>query len=193
MRKRYIVPGLLALSVVAAGVGVTREKSQEVQRINAGIGHAGNMGYESVVLNPLVEEQDGELPDAVKEYYRTLHEDAGFVEYYDNVQVYTKRGKLPESYIVFVTYEMKIPDIYTKVPGLGTLYVTKDKDTFRIEKDGHGPEILQCVQMLSAHDDVQGLLRDVNSRYEQAVREDALLREALSDLKRAYEEPEKNG
>ena len=190
MRKRRIVPWLLAFAVVAAGFGLTRQKAQEVHKINAKVVEVGNIGYGSMELNPLREDQYPKLSQTVKEYYATLRKDSGFIEYYDNVRVYTKHGKTAGTYIAFVTYEMKIKDIYTKVPGLGTLYITKEnmeEDTYRIEKDKHSPQVKQCVAALSEHEDVQELLAEVNARYEQAVNSDALLKEALTDLKNAYE------
>lgn len=190
MRKRRIVPWLLVFTVVAVGLGLTREKAQEVQKINAKIVEVANIGYDSMELNPLREDQYPGLSQTVREYYRTLRKDSGFIEYYDNVRVYTKHGKAAGTYIAFVTYEMKIKDIYTKVPGLGTLYILREDmegELYRIEMDKHSPEVKQCVAALSKHEDVQKLLAEVNARYEQAVNSDALLKEALADLKNAYE------
>lgn len=191
MRKRHIVPWLLVFVVVAAGSGLTPEKAQEVQKINTESAEVANVGYESMDMNPLLEEHYPELSRMVKDYYGTLRKNTGFIEYYDNVHVYTKRGKIAGTYVVFVTYEMKIKDIFTKVPGLGTLYVTrkntKDKE-YQIEKGSHDSEVKECVAVLSSHKDVQALLAEVNTRYEQAVNSDALLKEALIDLKNAYEE-----
>lgn len=45
---------------------------------------------------------------------------------YDHFKIYTKSGKYKDTYVAFVRYDMKIKDIYTEVPGLGTLYVKKD-------------------------------------------------------------------
>ena len=42
---------------------------------------------------------------------------------YDHFKIYTKSGKYKDTYVAFVRYDMKIKDIYTEVPGLGTLYV----------------------------------------------------------------------
>lgn len=187
MRKKCIVSWLLAFVVVVVGFGLTGEKAQEVQKINAQTIEVGNIGCEVMELNPLLEEQNPELSQVVKEYYATLRKDSGFVEYYDNVRVYTKRGRTLGTYVAFVTYEMKIKDIYTKVPGLGTLYVTKEDGEYQIEMDRHSPEVKQCVVVLSTHEDVQALLSEVNTKYEQAVNSDALLREVLTDLKNAYE------
>ena len=79
-------------------------------------------------LNPLRKEEYPEITDAVKEYYRQQGEEASFVESYDNIRVYTKEGRYRGTYVVFAAYDMKIKDIYTKVPGLGTVYAQTDEE-----------------------------------------------------------------
>ena len=40
---------------------------------------------------------------------------------------------------------------------------------------------------MAAHEDVQVMMEESRKEYQKAVQSDALLREALSDLKQAYE------
>ena len=90
------------------------------------------------------------------------------MEGYENLNVYTKLGKYQDTYVAFVRYDMKIRDVYTGVPGLGTLYVTEDEDG-------------KCqVETQVEEDEIHDLV--------QAVQSDALLKEALLDLKQAYED-----
>ena len=65
---------------------------------------------------------------AVEAYTGALGDETSFVEGYENLNVYTKLGKYQDTYVAFVRYDMKIRDVYTGVPGLGTLYVTEDED-----------------------------------------------------------------
>lgn len=179
---------LLVLVVGAAGFGLTGEKAHEVHKMSVRAAREENPGCEAMVLNPLREDSYPELSETVREYYEQLEGEAGFVESYDDIRVYTKLGKKTGSYLVFVRYEMKIQDIYTKVPGLGTLYMEQDGTSGEYEiKSAEDSEMKDYAAVIGAHEDVQKLFAEVNEEYAQALASDALLREALSDLKNAYE------
>ena len=94
-----------------------------------------------------------------------------------------------DTYVAFVRYDMKIKDIYTEVPGLGTLYVTKDSQgNYQITQQVKNEEIRAYINRIAGHEDVQTLMDQTHEDYQNAVNSDALLREALDDLKRAYED-----
>lgn len=189
MKRRKLVPFLLVLVVGAVGFSLTGEKAQEVQKINAVKAKAENIGCVREELNLLREDRSSEITRTVKDYYRGQKADSDFVESYDNIQVYTKEGRWKDSYIAFVTYDMKIKDMYTEVPGMSTLYVeeTDEPGTFQIEADAKDPELLGYISIVSTHRDVQKLIKEVNDNYAEAVRSDKLLAEALTDLQSAYE------
>jgi len=190
MKGKWLVPLLLVVAIGAAGFGLTGEKAQKVQKINMETDKTANIGCGAMGLNPLRCEVYPELTEAVKEYYAQKGREEGFIEAYDDIRVYTKLGKYTGSYLVFATYEMKIKDIYTKVPGLATLYAEKNgtSGTYEIQSDFADSGLKEYVAALSTHEDVQALLEQVNKEYEAALDSDALLREALLDLKNAYEE-----
>lgn len=193
MKKRWLVPMLLVLVVGAVGFGLTGEKAHEVHKMSVRAAKGENLGCEAMAMNPLREDSYPELSNTVREYYEQLEGSAGFVESYDNIRVYTKLGKKTGSYLVFVRYEMKIQDIYTKVPGLGTLYAEQNGTSGGYEiKSGEDSEMKDYAAVISAHEDVQKLFAEVNEDYAQALASDALLREALSDLRDAYENPAEN-
>lgn len=188
MKKRWLVPMLLLFAAGVVGFGLTGEKAQEVHKISVRQARQENVGCGTMILNPLREESCPELSQAVKEYYGKLEGDAGFVESYNDIRVYTKLGKRTGTYIAFVRYAMKIQDIYTEIPGLGTLYVEQDEESGQYEiKSGEAAGIKDYAAEISAHEDVQNLFAEVNAEYAEAVASDALLREALSDLRDAYE------
>ena len=84
---------------------------------------------------------------------------------------------------------MKIKDIYTKVPGLGTVYVAKDAESeYQVSASPEDEEINAFIQEIAQHEDVQALLEETQTAYHEAVQSDALLQEALTDLKNAYED-----
>ena len=104
------------------------------------------------------------------------------------MQVYTKLGKYKDTYVAFVRYDMKIRDIYTEVPGLSTVYVTKDENGIcQVSAKAEDDEVASYIQMIAQHEDVQALISETQQAYQEAVQSDALLQEALSDLKDAYE------
>ena len=81
---------------------------------------------------------------------------------------------------------MKIKGIYTEVPGLDTLYLEKDEDgKWKLTADISSEEIKNSVQEIAVHTDVEELLEQTQTAYEEAVASDAILREALSDLENA--------
>lgn len=191
MKKRWLVPLLFVITAGVVGFGFTEEKAQKVQKMNYKYQtvRAVNPGSRAAALNPLRKDAYPELSQTVKEYYKKLGNDRDFIEAYDNIRVYTKVGRYTGSYVVFARYKMKVKDIYTKIPGLGTLYIEKDGTSgeYEIKSGIEDDELKEYVTLVSAHKDVQALLKKTNKEYKKAVDSDALLKEALLDLKNAYE------
>lgn len=185
---------ILVLILAAAGCGLTKEEmdsgvSGETEIQEKEPETKQNEGCTEMETNPLIPGELPEIADAVCDYYTGLEDKTDFVEGYHNIQVYTKNGKYKDSYIAFVRYDMKIRDIYTEVPGLGTLYVEKGEDgVFRVESKKDDAEIQDYVRTIAAHDDVQALMEQIRVDYANAVASDAILQEALEDLKNAYED-----
>lgn len=192
MRKGWLIPLILVVVIGVMGFGLTGEKAQKVRKITREPGRAENIGCDLEACNPLREERYPELSETVRDYYEQRGNGRNFIESYDNIRVYTKEGRYTGSYIVFVKYDMKIRDIYTKVPGLGTLYVEKNgtSGAYEIKSDLDDPGLREYVSVVSAHEDVLSLIGETNGEYEAAVASDALLREALLDLRNAYEDQE---
>ena len=73
--------------------------------------------------------------------------------------------------------------------GLGTLYVVKDRTsgTYQIHTEELDDRTEDYIETVAAHEDVQVMMEESRKEYQKAVQSDALLREALSDLKQAYE------
>ena len=132
-KKQIFYTGLVYLLVcfMTAGVTVflTKEKKDEVKEVSAVVTEEPkvNTGYAAMETNPLLENRDEKLADAVEAYYQEFRKEA-YAEAYDGIAIYTKDGKAKGSRILYVRYNMKIRGIYTEVPGLETLYAVKDKD-----------------------------------------------------------------
>lgn len=141
-------------------------------------------------INPLKLDQMEEVDKAVSKYYRQSAEKSKFAQEYQNLIVYTKFGPYEGSYIAFVEYDMKIKDIYTPVPGLGTVYLETDgKDgELHVKSEVDDEAVSSLIRAVAGHEDVQALVSSVQKRYEEALLSDSLLKEALDGLKQAYEQ-----
>ncbi len=203
---RRILLGLLVLLVLgAAAVAVMFLTKDETMHLTSGsvqnrqtgmrtdevtetLLSRENEGCLEMDRNPLKETNVEGLRQAVEEYYENLAGHADFVESYNNLRIYTKQGKYKGTYIAFVRYDMKIRDIYTEVPGLGTLYIEKGKgETYRIVAKTGDEDVQEYVDTIVKHEDVQALMLDIQTAYAEAAASDAMLAEALDDLKEAYE------
>lgn len=181
-KKQIFYTGLVYLLVcfMTAGVTVflTKEKKDEVKEVSAVVTEEPkvNTGYAAMETNPLLENRDEELADAVEAYYQELSGKESYAEAYDGIAIYTKDGKAKDSRILYVRYNMKIRGIYTEVPGLGTLYAVKDKDgKFDIQAEISDEQIQTIIEEVSAQTDVQELFAQVEADYEQALGSDAML------------------
>lgn len=180
---------VLVFCVGAAGYMLTDKKIQNAQETSSSGQRKVNPGCESMEENPLRLEEDPNITGAVEEYYQMLADHTSFVEGYEHLQVYTKLGKYEDTRIAFVSYGMKIKDIYTEVPGLVTLYLYRDESgAWKVEPEAESEELQKYIEIIALHEDVQSLLVHTQTAYQEAVQSDALLQEALTDLKNAYED-----
>lgn len=145
-----------------------------------------NEGCEEMETNPLKLCREEEVCGAVQKYYERLGENTEFAESYDDLIIYQKNGQTKDTYVVFVTYRMKIKDIYTYVPGLGTFFVKKEEDGgIKLDSQVSDTGIQQYIARVTQHEDTKKLFHMVETRYAQAVRSDAMLAESLADLQSA--------
>lgn len=191
MRKRMTTALVaLILAAGAAGFGLTDEKPRKAQMISNENTIVKNAFLSQEQMNPLKSDPDEGLKKAVEEHYRNIARKADFVEEYRDIKVYTKAGRYEHEFVAFVTYGMKIRDIYTAVPGLGTMYIRQDQKNgeYKVQSGSVDAKTEAYIEMMAEQQDVQALLTDTESEYRKAVQSDALLQEALEDLKNAYED-----
>lgn len=176
---------LLALAGMMAVFFLTNE--EEPQLVSAPV-TVINEGCEEMETNPLVKNSAEEINNAVVKYYERLAENQNYVEAYEELDVYTKEGRIENTYVVFARYEMKIKGIYTAVPGLGTFYVEKtDSDKIKVNSKVDDVDIQQYIIQITEHEDVRELFKDVETDYACAVQSDAMLAEVLADLQGAVQ------
>lgn len=108
---------------------------------------------------------------------------ATYIESYDNIQVYTKKGLDDNSYVVFAAYDLKFQGIDTPVPGLSELYVMKDEsNNWLIHNDESDQEVQECIEKTRQEDDVQELISQVEENYNQTVESNEELKSYLEQL-----------
>ncbi len=119
---------------------------------------------------PLVEDVVDVLTE---EEIQTIEKKKDYIEAYEDIVCYTKKGLEENSYVVFASYEMKIYNIETPAPGIMALYVTEGDDgDFFIYNGEASEELTNYVLELAAEEEVAAVIADVDSRYQKLVEED---------------------
>lgn len=102
-----------------------------------------------------------------------------YVKKYKNLTYLVKQGADDESYIIYVTYEMKIRKIKTLAPGMTSYYVMKKGDTFCIyNNEKHDTNEMTDAKKESQNSkEIKKLTKQINKRYEQALKQDKKLKQ----------------
>ena len=184
-RRANVILGALILLIAGMMTAFFLTYEKEPQIVSAPV-IVANEGYGDMEQNPLCESTNGEVNQAVEKYYTRLLENADYVEAYENMKIYMKKGIYEDTYIVYVRYNMKIKGIATSVPGLGTLYVEKTgKGKIKVESQVDDVQIQKVIALITEHEDVRTLFGEVETAYAEAVRSDAVLAEVLNNLQNA--------
>lgn len=95
---------------------LTEREKDEVKEVSAVVTEEPkvNTGYAAMKTNPLLENRDEELADAVEAYYQELSGKEAYAEAYDGIAIYTKDGKAKGSRILYVRYNMKTVEFTLK-------------------------------------------------------------------------------
>lgn len=102
---------------------------------------------------------------------------ATYIESYNNVNVYTKKGLTEDSFVVFVSYELKFTDVGTAAPGLAQLYVTKnDEGVYIIHNDKEDTAVNEYIDKTTQDKDVKALISEVETKLNEAMESDADLK-----------------
>ena len=180
-----VILGMLILSIAGMMPMIFLTYEKEPQIVSAPV-IVVNDGYDDMEKNPLHECRNEEINQAVRKYYTRLAENADYVEAYEDMEIYEKKGMYEGTYVVFVKYNMKISGLYTSVPGLGTLYVEKTENgKMKVDSRVADEETKEVIALVTGHEDVKSLFQEVETAYVQAVQSDAMLAEALNDLQSA--------
>ncbi len=123
-----------------------------------------------------------EEDDRMDERKQQLKDEAVYIEDYQDITCYTKAGMTDDSYVVYVTYDVKFRRVDTLAPGLMWCYVVKnDNGDYIIRENVVGDEA-DYVAGQNQTEDVRLLSTQVNERLKQAIESDSLLAGIYKDL-----------
>lgn len=115
-----------------------------------------------------------------------LQTKANYIDSYPVVTVYTKKGPVDNSFIVFAYYEVKLTGYESTAPGLNAWYVCQKEDgSYYINDDEQDDKLKEYCQIVSVQDDVVDLNNTVNVKFNEAVEADpdlASFLELLPDI-----------
>lgn len=133
--------------------------------------------YERVQKNDLTNLKSMvEDTNELEKNQKAIHQ---YVKKYNNLTYLVKQGADDESFIVYVTYEIKIRKISTPAPGMTSYYVMKKGDTFCIyNNEKHDTdEITDAKKESQNSKEIKTLTKQINKRYEQAIKQDKKLKQ----------------
>lgn len=171
---------------------ITSEKSKSVQTSEQNLLEKNPLEKNKYQpLNYLVVDyytklSSGDL-NGIRELYDTFSEASfekiktgqNLAEWYQGIDIYTKKAKESNAYIAFVSYHMKICGADLLLPGLETMYVReKDGDFYLVDKP-YPPAVEQEIQALAEEKEVKELLSQVENQYAYASRDKEKLEKVL--------------
>lgn len=112
-----------------------------------------------------------------------LKSEAVYIEDYQDIVCYTKPGLTEDSYVAYVTYEVKFRRVDTLAPGLMWCYVLKDDNGNYIIRENVVGDEADYVAKQNQSEDVLLLSKQVNERLRQAIESDTLLAGIYGDLR----------
>ncbi len=107
-----------------------------------------------------------------------------YIEAYENVEVYTKKGLEEGSYVVFASFAYKCADVDTPAPALSQLYIVTD-ESGKLWISGEAlrdSDIQAYVSTIMNQSDVIQLRNNVQASYDQAQSSDPKLQAFLESL-----------
>lgn len=106
-----------------------------------------------------------------------------YIEAYQNIHCYTKPGPYESSYMVYVTYDLKLKDWEKPAPALVTLVVCTDQENhLYIYSGGFDENIVDYIRGVTSQEDVYELITRVQTEYQGVMDADADFAEYMSVL-----------
>lgn len=214
-----IVVLLAAIIVLVGGCGKDKDKDKEAASDNAleqSETEDEVLAEESVKENNLEENShasidrlitkfmdclmsgDLEVMEEITDYLseddrRVITANSLAYESYTDLKCYTKNGPKEDSYIVYVTCDIKITGVDTPAPYTITLYLPPKENGsryIRFEDVEDDEELQAYVAELEKDPEVQALYADVNARYQAALESDKKLYDFIQNVSGKAKEQE---
>ena len=147
-------------------------------------------------VNALISEYYQAVTDQDTEKIRTLVDSideenliylqkmGNYIESYNELKCYTKKGPAENSFVVYASYEVKFKDMDTMVPGVSPYLVYAREDGSYYIHEGEVDENVNLyLEEISAQDDVVDLMNRVQVAFNDAVQENEELYEYLARMK----------
>lgn len=175
------------------------EAGSEVADNSEDASEDGTEGSEVANDNPLERDAYPEINKLVKKYLKAklacdqdalakvvtdpsyididrLQKTTEFIESYDNLEFYTKKGNGDIDFIVYVYQELKITSIDTLAPAMDELKIKKVDGDYKIVLGEISEETGEYIYETRNSEDVQALIASVNSKAAEAFSQDEDLR-----------------
>ena len=99
-----------------------------------------------------------------------IQEISKFIDYYTTIDVYSKDGLYPGTYIVYAYTEEMLMDYANAVPGLTTMYVSTDDDgNLYIDAGTQSDDVTNYIQTVTVQDDAIDLNNRVAAEYNDLI------------------------
>ena len=206
---KIAVPVAACVAVIVVVVALVQKKNdvQQVEDVVASVSATSASAEEStmVAAEELEEDAYPELNAMLKTYYQALadgdmdtvlnikdyvdetqlltaQKKSEYIESYENLKCYTKKGAQENSYYVYATYDIKFNDYEAMAPGLSTMYVyTAEDGSLKIDGDLE-PEIEEGLIAANSQEDVIDLVNKVDVQYKESRANHADLDAFLTEL-----------
>lgn len=157
-------------------------KKDEIPQVNQLISEyfQAKVDQDAETLYRIFGKSDDTGLDARKE---ELKNEAVYIEDYVDIVCYTKPGLTEDSYVAYVTYEVKFRRVDTLAPGLMWCYVVKDDNGNYIIRENVVGDEADYVAKQNQSEDVKLLSNQVNERLRQAIEGDTVLAGIYQDLR----------
>lgn len=123
-----------------------------------------------------------ENQEELEERRQQLAYEAKEIEDYQDITCYTLDGLTENSYVVYVTYEVKFRRVDTLAPGLMWCYVVQDGSGNYIIRENVVGDEADYVAKANQSEDVRLLSSQVNQRLREALESDTMLAGACKTL-----------
>lgn len=112
-----------------------------------------------------------------------LEKRSAYIESYNNLKCYTKQAVDENSFVVYVSYEVKFEDMDTMVPGVSPYLVYGREDgSYYIFEGEVDEEVNLYLEEISSQDDVVDLMNRVQVEFNDAVTENEELNNYLAQM-----------